>query len=182
MGAYPFVDKVQPKMLATGLGAAEVAVGGALLLPMVSPFVAGAALVGFSGAVLNMYWKTPGMHEADSPRPTERGVPLAKDVWLLGMGLGLMADAAFEPAHDKVIGLEATVAQKRAEKTRRARRKAKKAARRANMDYLKQLRENAVEVQAEASKRAARLPRRRASAPSRHPTRPRPGWPRRVRR
>ncbi|MDT4918086.1 MAG: hypothetical protein QOH89_2786 [Pseudonocardiales bacterium] len=155
-GAYPFVEKIQPKMLANGLGVAEIAVGGALLLPIVSPLVAGAALVGFSSAVLKMYWDAPGMHETDSPRPTERGVPLAKDVWLLGMGLGLMADAAFEPAHDKVVELEATVAQKRAEKSRRARRKAKKAARSANADQLKQLRANAMELQAEASKRAAK--------------------------
>ncbi len=166
---YPFLDKVQPKIFATGLGAAEVAVGGALLLPIVPPIVAGAALVGFSGVLLNMYWNTPGMHEEGSPRPTKQGMPIAKDVWMMGIGLGLMADAALEPAHDKVVELEASVAQKRAEKSRRARRKAKRADRRANTEYLKQVRENAVELQAEAAKRAlkaAKIARERAELAS----------------
>jgi len=60
--------------------------------PFVSPFMAGATLVGFSGALLHMYQETPGMTEEDGVRPTSKGVPLAKDVWMLGIGLGLMID------------------------------------------------------------------------------------------
>src|SRR3954447_10440467 len=105
-GTYPFLGKVQPSVFVKGLAVGEIAVGGALLLPIVPPVVAGAALAGFSGVLLKMYWSTPGMHQEGSPRPTAQGAPLAKDIWMLGMGLGLMADAALEPAHDKVIELE----------------------------------------------------------------------------
>jgi uncharacterized membrane protein YphA (DoxX/SURF4 family) len=158
-GTYSFLGKVQPKVFARGLGLGEMAVGAAVLLPIVPPVIAGTALVGFSGALLNMYWKTPGMHREGSPLPTAQGMPVAKDVWLLGIGVGLLADAAFEPAHDKVVELEAVAAEKRAAKGRRARRKARKAGKNARrelggQDYLKNVRESAVELQAEASKRA----------------------------
>lgn len=127
-GTYPFLDKVQPKMFAKGLATAEIALGGALLLPVVPPLVAGAALATFSGALLNMYWHTPGMHQESSPRPTQQGVPIAKDVWMFGIGTGLVADALLSPAHDKHVELAATASEKRAEKSRRAKRKAAKAA------------------------------------------------------
>jgi uncharacterized membrane protein YphA (DoxX/SURF4 family) len=156
-GTYPFLGKTEPKVLARALGVGECAVGAALLLPIVPPFVAGAALVGFSGALLNMYWNTPGMHEEGSPRPTSQGQPIAKDVWMMGIGLGLMADASLSPAHDRVIELEASTAQKRANRSRRAQRKAKKAAkaaRQAPAEYLHHARETAMELESEAAKRA----------------------------
>jgi uncharacterized membrane protein YphA (DoxX/SURF4 family) len=167
-GTYPFLGNVQPKMLAKGVGLGEIAVGGALLLPIVPPLVAGAALAGFSGAVLNMYWRTPGMHQEGSLRPTDAGMPLAKDVWMLGMGVGLMADAALEPAHDKVLELETAMSHKRATMTRRARRKAKKAGH-TNAEYLRQARESASDLQVQAAKRAqkaAKKARKRAEKAS----------------
>jgi uncharacterized membrane protein YphA (DoxX/SURF4 family) len=155
-GTYSFLGNVPPKTLSRGLGVAEMAVGAAVLLPIVSPVVAGAALVGFSGAVLNMYRNTPGMHREGSPLPTDEGVPFAKDVVMLGVGIGLLADATLEPAHDKVVELEAVVGEKRAAKSRRARRKARKAARKtaAVPDYLKSARDSALELQSDAAKRA----------------------------
>jgi hypothetical protein len=33
------------------------------------------------------------MHEPGSPRPTQQGTPIAKDVWMFGIGLGLVVDA-----------------------------------------------------------------------------------------
>ena|SRR5438477_7652367 len=92
MGTYPFVDKAEPVAFARALGAGEIVIGATLLSPFVSPFFAGATLVGFSGALLHMYRETPGMTEEDGLRPTSRGVPLAKDVWMLGIGFGLMID------------------------------------------------------------------------------------------
>jgi len=168
-GTYPFLTNVQPMMLAKGIGIGEIAVGGALLLPIVPPVVAGAALVGFSGALLNMYWRTPGMHQEGSPRPTQQGMPYAKDVWLLGAGLGLIADATLEPAHDKVIELETAVSQKRTQMSRRARRKAAKLAHKRNGEHLQHARDNAIEFQLEAAKRAkkaAKKARKRAEEAS----------------
>ena len=34
----------------------------------------------------------PGMRKEGSPFPTQQGVPLAKDVWMIGIGLGLVID------------------------------------------------------------------------------------------
>jgi uncharacterized membrane protein YphA (DoxX/SURF4 family) len=154
---YPFLNKAEPKVFTKALGVGEVAVGAALLLPIVPPFVAGAALVGFSGTLLHMYWNTPGMHQEGTPRPTAQGQPVAKDVWMMGIGLGLMADATFEPAHDRVVEFEASTAQKRADRSRRAQRKAKKARKavqHGRSEYLQHARETAMELQTEAAKRA----------------------------
>jgi hypothetical protein len=92
MGTYPFVDRAEPVTFVRSLGAGEILIGATLLSPFVSPLMAGAALVGFSSALLHMYRETPGMTEEDGVRPTAKGLPLAKDVWMLGIGLGLMID------------------------------------------------------------------------------------------
>ena len=49
-------------------------------------------LTGFSGALVGMYLKTPGMTKEDGIRPTQQGTPLAKDTWMLGSGLALLID------------------------------------------------------------------------------------------
>jgi hypothetical protein len=91
-GTYPFLAKVPPRDFGRLLALAEIGLGGALLLPVVPAWMAGAALSAFSGGLLGMYLKTEGMHEPNSVRPTPQGVPLAKDIWMLGIGLGLLAD------------------------------------------------------------------------------------------
>jgi uncharacterized membrane protein YphA (DoxX/SURF4 family) len=90
--AYPVFDKLEPKRFLKMLAVGEVTLGSALLLPFVPTAVAGLGLAGFSGALLGMWWRTPGMHEHGSPRPTQHGIPIAKDVWMLGIGTGLVID------------------------------------------------------------------------------------------
>jgi hypothetical protein len=41
---------------------------------------------------VGLYLRTPGLHKPGSVWPTEDGVGLSKDVWLLGIGAGLVAD------------------------------------------------------------------------------------------
>jgi hypothetical protein len=91
-GAYPFLAKLKPKDFARLLAAAEITVGSALLLPVVPSAVAGAGLAAFSGGLLGLYARTPGMRKERSPFPTQQGTPLAKDAWLMGIGLGLIID------------------------------------------------------------------------------------------
>jgi uncharacterized membrane protein YphA (DoxX/SURF4 family) len=164
---YGFLGKMQPSTYAKVLGAGEIAVGSALLLPIVPPLVAGAALAGFSGLLLNTYWNTPGMHEEGNPRPTAAGAPVAKDVWMFGMGTGLIADAMLEPAHDKRLEVSATVAEKRAEKSRRAKRKAAKQAAKAakkSSERAASGRAALAEVQEEAATRARKAARQARQA------------------
>ena len=92
--AYPVLNKIEPKLFLKLLGGAETALGAALLLPMVPAVVAGLGLTGFSGALLGVYWRTPHLHEANSPRPTQHGTAIAKDVWMFGIGSNLVVDAA----------------------------------------------------------------------------------------
>lgn len=93
-GAYPMLENVPPEQFGTALGAAEVALGGALLAPVViGDGMAGMALTAFAGALLGLYLKTPGMREEGSVRPSRDGTALAKDVWLAGIGLTLMASS-----------------------------------------------------------------------------------------
>ena len=125
-GTYPVLSKLEPKVFARALAVGEIAVGATLLLPIVPPFIAGAALVGYSGALLNMYRQTPGMHHEGSLRPTPQGTPISKDVWMLGIGLGLMTDAALEGAREGVQEIEAFVVRRRAERGKQVRRLARR--------------------------------------------------------
>src|SRR5208283_3464424 len=92
VGTYPFLAKLKPKDFVRLLAGAEIALGSALLLPVVPSAVAGAGLAAFSGGLLGLYVKTPGMRKEGTPIPTQQGIPLAKDVWMLGIGLGLVLD------------------------------------------------------------------------------------------
>jgi hypothetical protein len=89
-GAYPELGQIEAKEFASTLSTAEIALGSALLVPAVPTFVAGAALTAFSSGLLGLYWRTPGMHQEHSPVPTDQGIPLAKDSWLLAIGLALV--------------------------------------------------------------------------------------------
>jgi uncharacterized membrane protein YphA (DoxX/SURF4 family) len=91
-GTYPFLNKLKPKDFAKLLAAAELTLGSALLLPFVPSIVAGAGLAAFSGSLLGMYAKTPGMRNPGTPFPSEQGTALAKDVWMMGIALGLIVD------------------------------------------------------------------------------------------
>lgn len=91
-GVYPVFKSMKAPQFLKMLSVGELALGATLLAPVVPPKIAGAALTGFSGALLTMYLRTDGMHKPGSPWPTPQGTAVAKDVWMLGIGLGLVAD------------------------------------------------------------------------------------------
>jgi hypothetical protein len=91
--AYPQLEQLDPGLFTKVLGASEVGLGVALLAPVIGPGLAGAGLVGFSGALLGLYWKIPGMRQPGSIMPTHEGTALAKDAWMLGIGASLMIEA-----------------------------------------------------------------------------------------
>ncbi|MCG5215561.1 hypothetical protein [Streptosporangium sp. KLBMP 9127] len=91
-GTYPFLKDVDPVAFTRLLSKAEIALGTALLLPVVPSLFAGAGLTAFAGGLLGLYIRTPGMRKAGSLFPTQQGIPLAKDAWLLGIGIGLIAE------------------------------------------------------------------------------------------
>jgi hypothetical protein len=91
-GTYPFLSRLKPKDFAKLLGASEVALGAALLVPVIPGALAGAGLTAFAGGLLGLYMRTPGMRKEGSLAPTQQGTAIAKDVWLLGIGLSLVID------------------------------------------------------------------------------------------
>ncbi len=46
--------------------------------------------MGFSGPLPHLDWKAPGQRQPGSVTPTPDGIPLAKDGWLLAIGLALL--------------------------------------------------------------------------------------------
>jgi hypothetical protein len=92
VGAFPFLNKLSPKQFLRVLAAGEIALGGALLAPFVPDRLAGVGLAGFSGSLMALYARTPGMRKPGSVWPAPPGIALSKDVWMVGIGLGLMLD------------------------------------------------------------------------------------------
>lgn len=88
--AYPELKRMRPeeftKLLATG----EIALGVALLTPVVPAALAGAGLTAFSAGLLGLYLKIPGMRQQGTLKPTQEGTAIAKDSWLFGIGLSLL--------------------------------------------------------------------------------------------
>lgn len=97
-GAYPFLRDVPPRTFLKALSVGEMTVGTLLLVPLVPNRVAGAALTGFSGALLTMYLRTPAMRKPHSVWPSPQGVAVSKDVWMLGIGTGLVLDSVLAAA------------------------------------------------------------------------------------
>ncbi|MFF3861477.1 hypothetical protein [Streptomyces sp. NPDC002209] len=93
---YPFLGKHDAQKFVRVLSAGELAIASALLLPVVPAAVAGVALTAFSVGTIGLYLRTPGMRQEGSLRPTEQGIVLAKDVWMLGIGLALIAEGMNE--------------------------------------------------------------------------------------
>jgi uncharacterized membrane protein YphA (DoxX/SURF4 family) len=88
-GAFPFLKKLPPKQFLRLLAAGEIGLGAALLTPLIPDRLAGAGLSAFSGSLVALYLRTPGMRKPGSIWPTPQGIGLSKDVWMLGVGLGL---------------------------------------------------------------------------------------------
>lgn len=92
-GAFPVLRRIPPARFLRLLAASEITIGTALAVPLVPGAVAGAALTGFSAALVAMYGRTPALRKPGSIWPSQAGVAVSKDVWMLGIGAGLVVDA-----------------------------------------------------------------------------------------
>jgi uncharacterized membrane protein YkgB len=106
-GAFPFLSKVQPGTFLKALSVAEIGTGLLLLTPVVPNKIAGTVLAAFSSSLLTVYMRTPALHEEGSVWPTQAGIALSKDVWMLGIGLGLVADDATDTSGKRRSGATA---------------------------------------------------------------------------
>lgn len=92
--AYPFLAAMDATTFVKRLSATEITVGTLLLTPVVPTAIAGAVLTGFASGLVGLYLRSPGLRRPGSLRPSDQGGAIAKDSWLLGMGLGFLIDAA----------------------------------------------------------------------------------------
>jgi hypothetical protein len=123
---YPVLKSVPPATFARALSTAEITIGVALLTPFVPTAVAGAALTGFSAALLGLYLRTPGMTKPGrSVAPTQEGLPISKDVWMLGIGIGLLTRGLIDRA-DSTRTASVSLARGRRRSSRRSARAARR--------------------------------------------------------
>jgi hypothetical protein len=88
----PPVSRMKPETFGKVLSYAEMTLGAALLAPFLPSRLVGVGLGIFSGSLLTMYRRIPGMTQADGIRPSQQGTALAKDVWMFGIAIALVLD------------------------------------------------------------------------------------------
>ena len=95
--AFPQFADMEPKEFVQLLSAGEIALGTALLgIGLVPSSLAGLALGAFGGSLVRLYLKAPGTRrQGSSVAPSQQGIGLAKDSWMLAIGTALVLDAVF---------------------------------------------------------------------------------------
>src|SRR5699024_40784 len=107
----PPLGKLSPEQFAKFLSYGEIAVGSALLLPFVPTRLAGLALAGFSGSMVSMYLRTPGMTQSDGVRPTQECTAIAKDIWMLAIAGAHLLTQSRSKKHDRSTRLDDPLAR-----------------------------------------------------------------------
>ena len=87
----PQLGQIDAETFATGLASAETALGAALLCPLIPNRLAGLGLTAFGAGLLSMYFGGDQYTQEDGIRPSDAGKAIAKDSWLVGVGLALAA-------------------------------------------------------------------------------------------
>lgn len=88
----PPLKKMDPKRFGKLLSGFEISLGTALLIPVVPTWLVSAGLIGFSGLLMGVYLKTPELTMDDGIRPAPAGMGIARDVFMLGSGVGMLVE------------------------------------------------------------------------------------------
>lgn len=91
--AFPVLKDIPPTQFLKLLAGSEIALGAALLAPVVPGALAGLALTGFSGALITLYARTPALRKPGSIWPSQQGTGVSKDIWMVGIGVGMVVGA-----------------------------------------------------------------------------------------
>lgn len=87
--AYGFVNQMDARKFSRCFTTGEILLATALLFPLVPDSVVGVGLTTFSATLFGLYFRIPGMRREGSLRPSPKGTTLAKNIWLLGIGISL---------------------------------------------------------------------------------------------
>jgi hypothetical protein len=94
--AFPQFADVEPKDFVQLLSTGEIALGAALLgIGIVPSSLAGLGLGVFGGALTRLYLRAPGTRREGTIAPSQQGIGLVKDSWMLAIGTALVLDALF---------------------------------------------------------------------------------------
>jgi hypothetical protein len=94
--AFPQFADMEPRDFVQLLSTGEIALGAALLgIGFVPSSLAGLGLGLFGGSLTRLYLKSPGTRREGSIAPSQQGIGLAKDSWMLAIGTALVLDAVF---------------------------------------------------------------------------------------
>jgi hypothetical protein len=94
--AFPQFADMDPKDFVQLLSASEIALGTALLgIGFVPSSLAGFGLSIFGGSLTRLYLSVPGTRREGTVAPSHQGVGLAKDSWMLAIGVALVLDSLF---------------------------------------------------------------------------------------
>jgi len=89
---YPVLGRLPPVEFTRLLAAGESVTGSALLLPIVPTSWRGAIPSAFSGSLVGLDARVPSMRADRRLWPSPQGMAVSKDVWMLGIGAGLVID------------------------------------------------------------------------------------------
>jgi hypothetical protein len=94
--AFPQFQDMDPKDFVQLLSTCEIALGTALLgIGVVPSSLAGLGLGAFGGSLTRLYLKAPGTRREGTIAPSQQGIGLVKDSWMLAIGTALVLDAVF---------------------------------------------------------------------------------------
>ena len=94
--AFPQFQDMDPKDFVQLLSTCEIALGTALLgIGLVPSSLAGIGLSAFGGSLTRLYLRAPGTRREGSIAPSQQGIGLVKDSWMLAIGTALVLDAVF---------------------------------------------------------------------------------------
>jgi hypothetical protein len=94
--AFPRFADMDPKDFVQLLSTSEIALGLALLgIGFVPSSLAGLGLGIFGGSLTRFYLRSEGTRREGSIAPSQQGIGLAKDSWMLAIGAALVLDALF---------------------------------------------------------------------------------------
>lgn len=88
----PQVNQLDPDTFGKVVAYSEIGIGAALLAPFVPKQIAGAGLGAFSAGLMAMYFRNPSMTKSDGVRPSDEGLPLSKDIFMLAIAGALVTD------------------------------------------------------------------------------------------
>ena len=94
--AFPRFADMDPKDFVQLLSASEITLGAALLgIGLIPSGLAGLGLSAFGGSLTRLYLRAPGTRREGSVAPSHQGIGLAKDSWMLAIGVALVLDSVF---------------------------------------------------------------------------------------